>query len=155
MSTTFQCWVGIANISSCIVSIIAIIIMVFIYRKTTNTTRKEFIIRGNEKVIHAFMSRFFTHVNDSIPEVYHRKKTYELNKESIWSSLDAFYAGSAEDYVKTRSKMSEYLKEWTHVGSLDNFRKIDENIRKYYGLWPPSQILIPTNPEPQYPRTPA
>ncbi len=102
--------------------------------------KKKREIEGKERIIHSFMSRYFTHINDSIPEVWHRKNTYALGHESIWSTLDDIYNNGHNDFVVARNDIDRLLSEWTNIGSLEKFRAIDSEIRDYYGLWAPPEI---------------
>ena len=131
----FETWVGWSNIFCCLFTIIAVAVMVVTYIKSTYSQNLEYKIRGKEKFIHAFMARYFTHVNTRNSEVWHRKQTYALGRESIWSSLDDIYSQSHPHFRNARTEKKKDLKEWVNIDSIEDFRKIDMEVRAYYKIW--------------------
>ncbi|MFH1538876.1 MAG: hypothetical protein ABIH66_07940 [bacterium] len=103
--------------------------------------KRRFYLKGKETKMHAFVSRFFSHVDTKLYHVYCRKTTYEINKDSIWLALDDIYKNPHEDFIRGRRVFERALKNWIGISSIEEFRQMDIEIRESYGIWKPPVIL--------------
>jgi hypothetical protein len=138
-------------IARTIIALFSFIGMLYIYYKSAVERQHLAYIQGLEKLIHSFVTRYFTHVNNRIKAVYDRKSMYQLNKESIWLALDDIYGNNdetcADEYIRARRLFERFIGEWLkenpkhEINTIEDFRDKDILVRKEYGIWMPPQIL--------------